>query len=104
MLSGQNPKKRIKALYSLLCEGYGAGYNPIGGPDRMIMLENGIWLKASAIKEILNDDECYRAIHLFQRYQLMGLPYGFWGNNPNKLVELVELLMPLDQHYHPRII
>lgn len=102
MHSGLNPKKRLKALYSLLCEGYGAGYDPIGGPERMVMLEGGIWLKAQEIKDILNDDECYKAIHLFQRFQLMGLPYGAWGENPNKLLELIELLVPLDQHYHPK--
>ena len=34
----------------------------------------------------------------------MGLPHGAWGENPNKLVELVELLAPIDEFYHPPVI
>jgi len=32
----------------------------------------------------------------------MGFPHGHWGNNPNRLVEVVDLLDPLDKIYHPR--
>ncbi len=97
-------KKRVLALYSLLCERYSADIQLMGGPDRMIQLESRIWIRAGDIKKHFEDIESYRAIRMYQRFNLMGLPYGAWGDNPNKLVELIEMLKPLDQHYHPKII
>lgn len=70
----------------------------------MIQLDSRIWVRAGDIKSLLEDIECYKAIRLYERFNLMGLPFGAWGDNPNKLVELIEILKPLDQHYHPKII
>ncbi len=59
-----------------------------------------IYLIEKALKsEVAND-----AVRFYLRYRIMGYPYGSWGNNPNKLVEIVELLKPIDDAYHPRLI
>lgn len=53
---------------------------------------------------MLQDIEALAAVQFYLRWKRLGLPYGSWGVNPNKLVEVVELLEPLDMFYHPRMI
>ncbi len=56
------------------------------------------------IPGILKDEDALSAIRFYQNYKRMGMPFGAWAYNPNKLVEIVELLAPLDELYHPPII
>ena len=53
---------------------------------------------------MLEDIEALSAVQFYLRWKRMGMPYGPWGMNPNKLVEVVDLLDPLDGFYHPRMI
>ena len=91
-------------MYSLLSEGYTADFSPVGSLDREIRLKNDIWVKAQEISGMLQDIEALAAVQFYLRWKRLGLPYGSWGVNPNKLVEVVELLEPLDMFYHPRMI
>lgn len=91
-------------MYSLLSEGYTASYSPSGGRDREIRLKTDEWVKAYEIPGMLEDIEALSAVQFYLRWKRMGMPYGPWGMNPNKLVEVVELLDPLDGFYHPRMI
>ena len=70
----------------------------------MVMLKTGAWIEASVIKETLQNAEALSAILFYQRWKKMGMPYGSWGINPEKLVEVVDLLEPLDRFYHPQVI
>ena len=60
-------------------------------------------MTASEINKALHDEEAANAIRFYQRWKRMGMPYGSWGINPEKLVEVVDLLEPLDRFYHPRV-
>lgn len=88
-------------MCSLLSEGYMASYSPSGDKDREVRLKTDSWVKAYEIPEMIKNLE---AIEFYLRWKRMGMPYGPWGMNPNKLVEVVELLDPLDGFYHPRVI
>lgn len=69
----------------------------------MVMLKTGMWIAAKDIRKTLNDTDAISAIQFYQRYKRMGMPYGPWGINPEKLVEVVDLLEPLDKFYHPEV-
>ena len=47
------------------------------------------------------DEDAASAVSFFARWKRMGFPYGPWGENPNPLVEVVDLLEPLDRLYNP---
>lgn len=49
------------------------------------------------------NEDALSAVRFYQRYKLMGMP-DKWGYCPNRLVLIVELLAPLDDFYHPRMI
>ena len=90
------------AAYSLLSEGYTAEYDA-DDEDRMVMLKTEKWVKAVDIVPMITDTEALSAISFYQRYKRMGMPYGPWGMNPEKLVEVVDILEPLDRFYHPQM-
>ena len=89
-------------MYSLLVEGYTADYEAFG-EGRMVMLKTGKWFRAADIVPAITDNEALSAIAFYQRWKKMGMPYGSWGINPEKLVEVVDLLEPLDRFYHPQV-
>ena len=91
-------------MYSLLSEGYTASYSPSGGRDREVRLKTDEWVRAYEIPGMLEDIEALSAVQFYLRWKRMGMPYGPWGMNPNRLVEVIDLLDPLDVIYHPRII
>lgn len=91
-------------MYSILSEGYTASYSPIGGRNREVRLKTDEWVRAYEIPGMLEDIEALSAVQFYLRWKRMGMPYGPWGMNPNKLVEVVDLLNPLDGFYHPRMI
>ncbi len=67
----------------------------------MVMLKTEVWVKAVDIVPAITDSEALSAISFYQRYKRMGMPYGSWALNPEKLVEVVDALEPLDRFYHP---
>ena len=69
----------------------------------MVMLKTEKWLKAEEIVPTITNREALSAIGFYQRWKKMGMPYGSWGINPEKLVEVVDLLEPLDRFYHPQV-
>ena len=87
-----------------MSEGYTDEYKPSGPEDRETMLKSGVWVRVYDIPGILRNVDALSAILFFRRWQKMGLPYGPWGMNPNVLVEIVDLLEPLDRFYHPPLI
>ena len=91
-------------MYSLLSEGYTASYSPSGGRDREVRLKTDEWVRAYEIPGMLEDIEALSAVQFYLRWKRMGMPYGPWGMKSNKLVEVIELLDPLDGFYHPRMI
>ncbi len=92
--------------YSLLAEGYTASYKRVyGDPGRTTVLRSGHEVRLDDIAGILSDagDAC-DAIAFFVRWKMMGWPYrGGWAEQPARLIEIVELLDPLDRLYHPRM-
>lgn len=91
-------------MYFLLSEGYTASYSPSGGRDREVRLKTDEWVRAYEIPGMLEDIEALFAVQFYLRWKRMGMPYGPCGMNPNKLVEVIDLLDPLDGFYHPRMI
>ena len=91
-------------MYSLLSEGYTASYIPSGDENREIRLRTDEWVRAYEIPGMIEDTDAIFAIQFYLRWKRMGMPYGPWGMNPNKLIEVVDLLDPLDRFYHPKMI
>lgn len=79
-------------------------YKPTGDKDREVKLKSDIWVKVHDIPELLKSVEAFSAIRFYIRWRTFGFPYGPWGLNPNVLVEVVEILDPLDRLYHPKMI
>ena len=77
--------------------------NAPSGEGRMVMLRTGEWVGAEAIGRTLLNEDAAVAIRFYQRWKRLGMPYGPWGMNPEKLVEVVEVLEPLDRFYHPQM-
>jgi hypothetical protein len=94
----------VKALYSLWCEGYTTDYKRRrGGPDRTTTLKSGVTVRLDGIPDAFKDEFATSAIRFYHRWKILGLPFENWADNPNRLVQVVELLHPLDQLYHPEI-
>ncbi len=92
--------------YSLLSEGYTASYKRVyGNSERTTVLKSGHEVRLDDIAAILSDSgDAYDAIAFFLRWKMMGWPYrGGWAEQPARLIEIVELLDPLDRLYHPRM-
>lgn len=87
-------------LYSLLSEGYGYDYEPSGPLDRETRLKSGIIVRVHDIPSILRDEEALDALRFYKRFKRMGMPFD-WGDCPNRMVLIVDLLAPLDESYHP---
>ena len=60
-------------------------------------------IKASEIVGKISDEDALTAIGFYQRYKRMGMPYGSWALNPERLVDVVDILEPLDSFYHPKV-
>lgn len=90
-------------LFSVLSEGYTIENAPTE-EGRVVRLKTGAFISASDINAALCDEDAASAIRFYQRWKKMGMPYGSWGMNPEKLVEIVDVLEPLDRFYHPRMI
>lgn len=89
-------------MYSLACEGYNENTRRhYGGADRTVDLRSGVMVRMDDIPSYFQDHDLVSAVNFFLRYKTMGLPYQGWGNNPNVLVEIVEIIEPLDRLYHP---
>ena len=86
----------------MLCEGYDFSYSPTGREDRVVVLKRGQQVRAYDIPGILRNEDALSAVRFYQRYKLMGMPMQ-WGDCPNKLVQAVEIISPLDDYYHPRM-
>lgn len=69
----------------------------------MVMLKTKEWVKAVDIVPTITHPEAIAAIRFYQRYRRMGMPYGSWALNPEKLVEVVDILEPLDRFYHSQV-
>ena len=85
-------------------EGFTPSYVPTGKKNRVRTLKNGLECNVYDIPAIMQNEEALEAVRFFFRWKRLGLPYGDWGNNPNILIELVELLAPIDEFYRPRMI
>ena len=68
----------------------------------MTVLKSGDVVKLDDIPEIFQDKDATSAILFYNRWKIMGFPFGAWGDCPGRLVEVVEILEPLDRLYHPR--
>ena len=67
------------------------------------MMRTERWVSAAEIEKTLHDEEALSALQFYSRYKRMGLPYGPWGENPKLLIEVVDVLEPLDRFYHPQV-
>lgn len=65
------------------------------------MLKTGAWVKVYDIPAVMSNEEAGKAVDFFFKWIRMGFPYGPWGENPNPLVEIVDLLDPLERFYNP---
>lgn len=94
----------MSALYSLVCEGYSEENTEhhLGGHDRTVDLRSGATVRMDDIPSMFRDRGLVSAVLFYVRYTRMGMPYQGWGSNPNILIEIVDLLAPLDRLYHPR--
>ncbi|HAN43444.1 MAG TPA: hypothetical protein DCP98_08485 [Sphaerochaeta sp.] len=84
------------------CEGYGPDYKPrYGGSERVELLKSGIKIRLSDIKSYFDNKDAVADVMEFQRWTVLGFPYSDWARCPNRLVELVEALIPIYRAYHP---
>lgn len=94
----------MTALYSLWSEGYSADYRRrYGRPDRTTTLKSGVTVRLDDIPGLFKDQLALSAIRFYLRFKRMGMPYQNWAENPNALVQVVDLLEPLDSLYHPKM-
>lgn len=49
----------------------------------------------------MNDDFAASGVFAYERFKHLGLPYGPYAYNPNKLIEVIDLLESSDRLYHP---
>jgi hypothetical protein len=84
-------------------EGYKFDYTYDGADREVYLKKPNLWIKRSEIVEALHDDEAAEMIGFYRKFQIMGMPYGSWGNNPNRLVEIVTILDPIEKAYNPRV-
>lgn len=49
----------------------------------------------------MHDEELYELIGFYQIWKRMGFPFGAWAYNSNRLVQVVNVLNPLDLIYNP---
>lgn len=68
------------------------------------MLKTGQWVRVHEIPAVLADMDARLALSFYMRWKRMGMPYGAWGGNPFILVEVVDVLEPLDRFYHPPLV
>lgn len=84
------------------CEGYGPDYKPrYGGSERVELLRSGIKIRLSDIKSYYDNEDAVTDVLEFQRWTVLGFPYSDWARCPNRLVGLVEALLPIHKLYHP---
>ena len=71
-----------------------------------MVLKSGTEVRLDDIPSILTDDELSEsALRFYLRYRIMGWPYqGGWAVIPARLMQVVEILEPVDRLYHPRMI
>jgi len=71
----------------------------------MTVLKSGHEVRLDDIPSLLSEEGlAYEAISFYLRWRMMGWPYqGGWAEQPARLVDIVELLDPLDRLYHPRM-
>lgn len=90
-------------MYSLACEGYTEHTRRhYGGADRTVDLRSGVTVRFDDIPSYFRDEYLDSAVWFYLRYKSMGLPYPGWAACPNILVEIVDVLEPLDRLYHPK--
>lgn len=93
----------MRTLFAIVQEGYTPDYKRLyGKPDRTTILKSGDEVRLDDIPSFFEDKKAISAIMFFNRWRIMGFPYGAWGENPSILVEVVELLDPIDRLYNPR--
>lgn len=73
-------------------------------PEREIDLKSHVSVKAKDIGGYFHDVAATSAVRFYQVWKRQGYPYGPWGDNPSILFQIVELLGPVDDMYHPRLI
>lgn len=66
------------------------------------MLKSGQWINVWDIPGILHDEQAFRDVLEFRRFQRFGWPYGPWGLNPAPYVELMSEMTVVEEKYHPR--
>lgn len=49
----------------------------------------------------MHNEELFELTGFYQIWKRMGFPYGSWGYNPNRLVQIVNTLNHLDLIYNP---
>jgi len=54
------------------------------------------------IAGLFKDELAVSAVRFHRRFMSLGMPYRDWADCPNRLVQVIELLDPLDKLYHPR--
>ncbi len=87
-----------------MCEGYTANYRRLyGKPDRTTIFKIGLEVRLDDIPEMFGDTYLLSCIRFYERWKIMGYPFGPWGFNPGVLVDVVDTLAPLDNFYHPRM-
>jgi hypothetical protein len=87
-----------------LYEGYTPNYTYDGADRQVYWNKPERWIWRSEIVEAFHDSDAAQMVGFYQRFKRMGMPYGAWGDNPNRLVEIVDILEPLDRLYNPRLI
>ena len=66
-------------------------------------LKSGVRVKACDIPGLFADQELRMDLASYRRWVLLGFGRQ-WADIPNRFVQVVETLKPVDDLYHPRMI
>lgn len=86
-----------------MCEGYDADFkHKYGKSDRTVLLKSGAEVSDKDIHDVYRDESSVMDISGYLRWTMLGFARD-WADVPNRFVQVVEMLKPLDDLYHPRM-
>ncbi len=66
-------------------------------------MKSGVTVRLDDIPGYFTDRLAVSAILFYEKFKRMGMPYQNWAENPNRLVQVIDLLEPLESLYHPKM-
>lgn len=83
-------------------EGYSADFKQqFGGPGRVDILKSGVKVQRDQIPDYFKDKQALADVESFIIWKRLGFPRANWEECPNRYVQVVYALKPIDDLYNP---